>query len=143
MNVHQQQQNTTVFSGLQLRNNDSKTEGEIDFLIISSALKSIIQIEAKRGNNEKNREHAEKQLNRGQKFFEENFPFPSSEKWEYVKMMCFGESVAKDICENCKPFILDSNFIYENTIQSVSEEIADQYHSFLGLHSDGSKAGKI
>ncbi len=136
------QQNTTVFSGLQLKNIDSKTEGELDFIIISSALKSIIHIEAKRGNNKNNRDHAEAQLNRGQNFFEANFPFPNSENWKYVKMMCFGESVEKDICGNCKPFIIGSDFIKEKTLQSVSKEIADQFHSFLKTISDVKNAGK-
>jgi hypothetical protein len=58
-------------------------------------------------------------------------------------MMCFGESVEKDICENCKQFILGSNLIKENTIQSVREEIADQFISFLNTFFDGNLQGKI
>ncbi len=44
-------QNTVVLSGLMLKNGNLKTLGEFDFIVISSASKSIIQIEAKRGNN--------------------------------------------------------------------------------------------
>jgi hypothetical protein len=56
-------QNAVVLSGLMLKDSSLKTLGEFDFIVISSAFKSIIQIEAKRGNNPKNREHAETQLN--------------------------------------------------------------------------------
>ena len=135
-------QNTVVLSGLMLKDCNLKTKGEFDFIIISSASKSIIHIEAKRGNNPGNREHAEIQLNRGQAFFEENFPFPSSENWNYVKMMCFGESVEKNICPNCRPFILGSDFIKENTIQSVSKEIAHQFLKFFKTTFDGKNTGK-
>jgi hypothetical protein len=134
--------NRVVFSGLMLKDCLLKTLGEFDFIIISSALKSVIQIEAKRGNNEKNRDHAERQLNHGQAFFKDNVPFPSSKNWNYVKMMCFGESVEKDICEKCQPFIIGSNFIKEKTLQSVSKDIADQFHSLLKTISDGKIAGK-
>jgi hypothetical protein len=135
--------NTVVLSGLTLKDYNLVKLGEFDFIVISSTLKSIIQIEAKKGNNKKNKEDAETQLNRGQSFFEENFPFPKSENWKYVKMMCFGESVEKGICENCKPFILGSNLIKENTIQSVREEIANQFLSFLNTFFDGHLQGKI
>jgi len=124
--------NAVVFSGLMLKDFNLLTVGEFDFIIISSASKSIIQIEAKRGNNQKNREHAEKQLNRGKKFFEENFPFPSSEEWKYVKMMCFGEPVVKDVCKNCEPFVFGTNlFSSDKKIQTVSEEIAKHFTAFL------------
>jgi hypothetical protein len=136
-------QNTVVFSGLMLEDCNLKTLGEFDFIVISSMSKLIIHIEAKRGNNPGNREHAEIQLNRGQAFFEENFPFPSSENWKYVKMMCFGECVEKDICQNCRPFILGSEFIKENTIQTVSEEIAHQFLAFLNKITDGNCTGKV
>ena len=135
--------NSVVLSGLTLKDYNLMKLGEFDFIIISSALQSIIQIEAKKGNNKKNKEDAETQLKRGQSFFEENFPFPKSENWKNVKMMCFGESVEKDICENCKQFILGSNLIKENTIQSVREEIADQFISFLNTFFDGNLQGKI
>jgi hypothetical protein len=137
-----ERKNTVVFSGLKIKNTDLSEKGEFDFIIISLPLKSIIQIEAKMGNNKKNRDHAKEQLDRGQAFFKENLPFPSSENWNYIKMMCFGESVEKDICENCKPFILGSNLMKKNIIQSVSEEIADQFHSFLKTLFNGSNAGK-
>ena len=135
-------QNTVVLSGLMLKDCNLKTKGEFDFIIISSASKSIIHIEAKRGNNPGNREHAEIQLNRGQAFFEGNFQFPSSENWNYIKMMCFGECVEKNICPNCRPFILGSDFIKENTIQTVSEEIAHQFLKFLNTIFDGKNTGK-
>ncbi len=135
-------QNTVVLSGLMLKDCNLKTKGEFDFIIISSASKSIIHIEVKRGNNPGNRTHAETQLNRGQAFFEENFPFPSSENWKYIKMMCFGEFVDKDICENCKPYLLGLEFIKENTIQTVSEEIAHQFLAFLNTITDSNCTGK-
>jgi hypothetical protein len=128
--------NTVVLSGLNLKDLDSKTTGEIDFLIISLPLRSIIQIEAKNGNNKKNREHAEKQLNRGQEFFWNNCPFPESENWKYTKMMCFGQSVDKDICDQCKPFVLSANFVQSNKTQPISEEIAEQFKTFW-------KSGKV
>ncbi len=106
------------------------TLGEFDFIVISLPLKSIVQIEAKRGNNQKNRQHAEIQLKRGQGFFAENFPFPSSEDWKYIKMMCFGESVEKDICDDCKPFVISANFIESNRTQPVAKQIADQFKPF-------------
>jgi hypothetical protein len=140
-------QNTVVVSGLRLRDADLKTTGEIDFIVISLQLKSIIQIEAKRGNNQKNREHAEEQLKKGLAFFKENFSFPSSENWKYIKMMCFGESVEKDVCEKCKPFVLESSFVQANTIRSVSTEIASQLSTFLNcIRPDPSlmtRGGKI
>ncbi len=117
-------------SDLKLKDLDSKTTGEIDFLIISLPLQSVIQIEAKRANNESTRSSAAKQLNRGQIFFEENIPFPSSENWNYTKMMCFGESVDKDVCDQCKPFVLSANFIVSNMTQPVAKPIADQFKSF-------------
>ena len=123
-------QNTVVLSGLNLKDLDSKTTGEIDFLIISLPLRSIIQIEAKNGNNIKNREHAEKQLNRGQEFFWNNCPFPESVNWSYTKMMCFGQSVGKDICEQCKPFVISANFVESNKTQPVAEKIAKQFKTF-------------
>jgi hypothetical protein len=135
-------QNAVVLSGLMLKDSSLKTLGEFDFIVISSAFKSIIQIEAKRGNNPKNREHAETQLNRGQAFFEENFPFPSSENWTYIKMMCFGELVNKEVCQNCKPFILGSDFIENKTTKSISDKIGQQFLSFINNIFDGKDTGK-
>ncbi len=129
-------QNTVVLSGLNLKDLDSKTTGEIDFLIISLPLRSIIQIEAKNGNNNKNREHADKQLSRGEAFFGENFPFASSENRNYTKMMCFGQYVDKDICNQCKPFVLSANFVESNKTQPVAKEIAEQFKTFW-------KSGKV
>ncbi len=122
-------QNTVVLSGLKLKDLDSKTTGEMDFLIISLPLQSVIQIEAKRANTDTTRSSAAKQLNRGQTFFEENIPFPSSENWNYTKMMCFGEVVKEDICNDCKPFVLSSNFIEMNMTQPVAKHIAEQFKS--------------
>ncbi len=107
-----------------------KTTGEFDFIVISLPLKSIVQIEAKRGTNEKNRQHAERQLNQGKEFFEENLPFPSFENWNYTKMMCFGESVETDICDQCKPFVLSANFFESNRTQSFAIQISEQFKSF-------------
>jgi hypothetical protein len=123
-------QNTVVLSGLKLKDLDSKTTGEIDFLIISLPLQSIIHIEVKRANTDATRSSASTQLKRGLAFFEKHFPFPSSENWNYTKMMCFGESVAKDICDDCKPFVLSANFIEMNMTQPVAKQIADQFISF-------------
>jgi hypothetical protein len=120
-----------------------QTTGEFDFIIISLPLKSIIQIEAKKGNSESNNEHADKLLVQGQAFFKENFPFPSSENWKYTKMMCFGQSVDKDICEHCKPFVLSANFIISNMTQPVAEQIADQFKSFWINNSSKAHTGKI
>jgi hypothetical protein len=122
--------NTVLLSGLKLKDLDSKTTGEIDFLIISLPLMSIIQIEVKRANTGTSRSGAAKQLNGGLAFFEENFPFPSSENWNYTKMMCFGESVETDICEECKPFVLSANFLESNKTQPVAKPIADQFKTF-------------
>ena len=135
-------QNAVVLSGLMLKDWNLKTLGEFDFIVISSAFKSIIQIEAKRGNNPKNRTHAEIQLNRGQEFFKENFPFPSSENWTYIKMMCFGELVNKEVCQNCKPFILGSDFIENKTTKSISDKIGQQFLSFINTIFDGKDTGK-
>jgi hypothetical protein len=123
-------QNTVVLSGLSLKDLNSITRGEIDFLIISLPLKSIIHIEAKTRNNSSNRRDASKQLKRGLTFFEENLPFPISEKWNYIKMMCFGESVQRHICDQCKPFVLSANFLSEKKTQPVAEQIADQFRTF-------------
>jgi hypothetical protein len=135
-------QNSIALSGLMLKDCNLNTLGEFDFIVILSASKTIIQIEAKRGNNPKNRTHAETQLNRGRAFFEGNFPFPSSENWKYVKMMCFGELVDKNICQNCKTFILGSNFIKDQTIQSISDKIGQQFLSFFNTIFDGKDTGK-
>ena len=135
-------QNAVVLSGLMLKDGNLKTLGEYDFIVIFSASKTIIQIEAKRGNNPKNRTSAETQLNRGRAFFEENFPFPSSENWNYVKMMCFGELVDNDVCQNCKPFILGSNFLLHKTTQSISDKIGQQFLSFINTIFDGKDTGK-
>jgi hypothetical protein len=123
-------QNTVVLSGLKQKDLDSKTTGEIDFLIISLPLQSIIQIEVKRGNTDASRSSAAKQLNRGQAFFLENFPFPSSENWNYTKMMCFGESVNNNICDDCKPFVFSANFIEANLTQPIADQIADRFKTF-------------
>ena len=123
-------QNTVVLSGLKLKDLDSKTTGEIDFLIISLPLMSIIQIEVKRANTDTTRSSAAKQLYRGQAFFEENFPFFSSENWNYTKMMCFGEVVEEDICNHCKPFVLSANFIEANLTQPIAVQISDQFKTF-------------
>jgi hypothetical protein len=123
-------QNTVVLSGLSLKDLNSMTTGEIDFLIISLPLKSIIHIEAKKANNSSNRRQASVQLKRGLTFFEENFPFPVTEKWNYVKMMCFGESVQRHICDQCKPFVLSANFLSEKKTQPVAEQIAYQFKRF-------------
>ncbi len=136
-----QAQNTVVLSGLKQKDLDSKTLGEFDFIIISLPLKSVIQIEAKRANTDTSRRSAAKQLNRGEVFFEENFPFPSSENWNYTKMMCFGESVEKDICDKCKPFVISANFIVSNMTQPVAKAIADQFKSFW--NSSKVHTGKI
>ena len=123
-------QNTIVLSGLKQKDLDSKTTGEIDFLIISLPLMSIIQIEVKRGSTDASRSSAAKQLIRGQAFFEENFPFPSSENWNYTKMMCFGEVFEEDICDDCKPFVLSANFIEANWTQPIAVQISDQFKAF-------------
>jgi hypothetical protein len=118
--------NTVVLSGLKLKDLNLKTTGEIDFLIISLPLKSIIHIEAKRANTDSSRGSAAKQLERGQTFFEENCPFPSSENWKYIKMLTFGE-VVEDICSQCQPFVLSTNFIEKNKTQPIAKEIAKQF----------------
>ncbi len=118
-------------SGLKLRDANSRNEsGEIDFLIISLPLKAIIHIEAKKGNSNSNRRKASDQLKRGLTFFEDNFSFPCSENWNYTKMMCFGESVEKEICDQCKPFVLSANFIETKLTQPVANQIAAQFQSF-------------
>jgi hypothetical protein len=101
-----------------------KTTGEIDFLIISLPLKSIVHIEAKRANTVNSRNSAGKQLERGLTFFKENFPFPAN--WKYIKMLAFGE-VVQDICSRCQPLVLSTNFIESNQTQPVAEEIANQF----------------
>jgi hypothetical protein len=121
--------NTVVLSGLKIKDLNLKTTGEIDFLIISLPLKSIIHIEAKRANTESSRSSAAKQLERGLSFFAKNCPFPSSENWTYIKMLTFGE-VVKDICPNCKLFVLSADFIKTNKTQPVAEEIANQFILF-------------
>jgi hypothetical protein len=113
-------------SGLKLKDLYLKTIGEIDFLIISLPLKSIIHIEAKRANTDSSRSSATKQLERGLTFFEENCSFPSSENWKYIKMLTFGE-VVEDICSQCQPFVLSANFIEKNRTQPIAEEIANQF----------------
>ena len=123
-------QNTVVLSGLNLKDLHSKPTGQIDFLIISLPLKSIIHIEAKKGNNSTGRKIATDQLMRGQKFFEDNLPFPNSENWNYIKMMCFGESVKKNICDQCKTFVLSANFLAEKKTQPIAEQIANQFKTF-------------
>ncbi len=132
-----------MLSGLKIRDVNGKTLGEFDFIIVSLPLKSIIQIEAKNGNNDKNIKSAEEQLNRGQEFFEENFPFPRSENWNYTKMMCFGESVEEDICDQCKLFVLSVNFIKTNQTQPVAVQIADQFKSFLTCSNRKAYTGTI
>ena len=123
--------NTVVLSGLKLKEANFQDEsGEIDFLIVSLPLKSIIQIEAKKGNSNSNRRKASAQLRQGLLFFEQNFPFPISENWNYIKMMCFGESVETDICDDCKPFVLSANFIETNKTQAVAEQVAKQFIPF-------------
>jgi hypothetical protein len=82
-------QNTVVLSGLSLKDLNSMTTGEIDFLIISLPL-----------------------------------------KWNYVKMMCFGESVQRHICDQCKPFVLSANFLSLKKTQPVAEQIAYQFKRF-------------
>ncbi len=119
-----------VLSGLSLKDLNSKTTGEIDFLIISLPIKSIIHIEAKKGNNQSNRKKASDQLMRGLTFLKENVPFPISENWKYIKMMCLGESVEKNICDKCKPFVLSANFIETNKTKAVAEQIANQFKAF-------------
>jgi hypothetical protein len=123
-------QNTVVLSGFKQKDSDSKTTGEIDFLIISLPLQSIIQIEVKRGSTDASRSSAAKQLIRGQAFFEDSFPFSSSENWNYTKMMCFGEVVEEDICDDCKPFVLSANFIESNLTQPIAVQISDQFKTF-------------
>ncbi len=135
-------QNTVVLSGLYLNDDTVNKVGEFDFFVISSASKSIIQIEAIVRNNNSNRKSASKQLKRGQTLFEENVPFPISENWNYTKMMCFGDSVKNDICDQCKPFILCTNFQKEETVQSVSGEIADHFLSILSTTIDVKNNGK-
>jgi hypothetical protein len=75
-----------IFSGLQHKEMNLLSNGEIDFLIVSLQTKSIIQIEAKKGNSQKNIKAAAVQLEKGFEFFNENFPFPSSENWSYIKV---------------------------------------------------------
>jgi hypothetical protein len=124
-------QNTVVLSGLKLKETNSQdASGEMDFLIISLPLKSIIHIEAKKGNSNSNRRSASAQLKRGLTFFEKNFPFPASENWNYIKMMCFGESVEKNICDQCKPFVLSANFLEKKKTQPVAKQVADQFKTF-------------
>ena len=130
-----QTKNTVFLSGLQLKEpndgNKMTPSGEFDFIVISLPLKSIIHIEAKAGYNKSSRRSASEQLESGLTFFNEKFPLPASENWKYVKMMCFGDSVDNDICVQCRPFILGTNFIIENTLQSISREIAQQLHPHL------------
>ena len=123
-------QNTVVLSSLKLKDLDSKTTGELDFVIISLPMKAIIQIEAKRANTDTSRSSAFTQLKRGLAFFEENFSFPSSENWNYTKMMCFGEVVEEDICDDCKPFVLSANFIEAKLTQPIAVQISDQFKTF-------------
>ena len=141
--------NTVVLSGLQLNelndNNKMTTLGEFDFIVISLPLKSIIHIEAKAGYNKSSRRSASEQLESGLTFFKEKLPLPASENWKYVKMMCFGDSADNDICVQCRHFILGTDFIIENTLQSISREIAQQLHPHLSptISVDDSKGNTM
>jgi hypothetical protein len=130
-----QTKNTVVLSGLQLKEpndgNKMTPSGEFDFIVISLPLKSIIHIEAKAGYHKLSRRSASKQLESGLTFFKEKLPLPASENWKYVKMMCFGQSVNNDICVQCRPFILGTNFIIKNTLQSISDQIGQQFLSSM------------
>jgi hypothetical protein len=107
------------------------TLGEFDFIVISLPLKSIIHIEAKAGYHKSSRRSASEQLESGLTFFKEKLPLPATENWKYIKMMCFGEFLDNEVCVQCRPFILGTNFIIENTLQSISREIAHQLHPLL------------
>ncbi len=125
-------QNTVVLSGLELKDDTSNKVGEFEFFVISSAYKSIIHIEAIKGDSKLKRKLTSEPLRRGQTFFEENFPFPTSENWKYIHMMCFEESDENDICDQCKCFVIGSDFVFTNRyIKSLREKIAHQFTSFL------------
>ena len=91
-------------------------------------MKSIIHIEAKKSYNAAIHTKACQQLDKGELFFKQNFPFPSEEKWNYIKMACFGESV-EVVCQKCKPFVLSFVFGFEGMTQKEKEIIVEEVSS--------------
>jgi hypothetical protein len=56
--------------------------------------------------------------------------------------MCFGELVNKEVCQNCKPFILGSDFIKNKNTKSISDKIGQQFLSFINTIFGGKDTGK-
>jgi hypothetical protein len=121
-------QNTVLLTGYIHKDETSKVLGEFDFLILSSYLKTVIHIEAKKSYNDSNRKKACQQLDKGKLFFKENFPFPNEENWSYIKMACFGESV-ENVCPKCKPFVISFVFEFEGLGQNEKEHLVQEISS--------------
>lgn len=103
--------NAVVISGWTDEGFHGGEKREFDFLIISETLKTIFHIEVKFSNHKSNIANAAKQLQSGKKLFEETFPLPKQENWNYAKVMLFGKSKEgiEGICSECKPYILGSS----------------------------------
>ena len=100
--------NVTAISGLE--NKDGNAKFEIDFLIIMGEQKIILQVEAKVSLNVKQRKKVNEQFQNGETFFKKMDHFQRGDCWRYLKVIYTREiSPNADICDGCKPFILDNN----------------------------------
>ena len=106
--------NVTVISGLEGKEGKTTTF-ELDFLIIVGNSKTIIQVEAKAGLNEKQKKKVEEQFHNGLSFFKRTGRFKPGDGWRYLKVI-FTQVVSPNtnICDCCKQFILDSSSNLEN-----------------------------
>ena len=77
----------------------------------------------KRGNSPNIQKRLKKQLERGQTFISENLPFDKKENWKFVKAVCIGK-IAENICDDCKPFVLDSDAT-QNCIETLKKKFID------------------
>ena len=101
--------NVTVISGLEKKEKKT-TKFELDFLMIVEDRKIIIQIESKANLKTNQRIKVEEQFQNGLSFFKRMDHFLPGDGWRYLKVI-YTEAISTDvdICDKCRPFVLDSN----------------------------------
>ena len=85
------------------------TKFELDFLIILGDQKTIIHVEAKASLNDIQRKKVNEQFQNGLNFFKKMDLFQRGDGWRYLQVI-YTQAISPDanICDDCKPFILDS-----------------------------------
>lgn len=112
------------------KDNTPTAKKEFDFLIVSLPLKAIIHIEVKRTLNNKARETATKQLNKGLYLISNKVPFQKENNWKYLQCISY---CYMDLTEQKTNDFLESHPFFK----SKGNLLGDWWKSLMNQTSEG------